>query len=971
MRRRFLAVLAAAILVVPAIPGSARANPAYPFRDPRLPLAARVDDLVGRLSLDEKIALLHQYQPAIPRLGIALFKAGTEALHGVAWSNDIDQNSAVIQADGTSFAQPPGLASTWNPELIRQVGTAVGTEARGFHAQNPKVFGLNLWAPVVNLLRDPRWGRNEEGYSEDPTLTSAIATAYGKGVQGDDPAHLLAAPTLKHYLAYNNEAGRDVTSSNVPQRVLNEYDRAVFEGPLRANAATGVMASYNLINGRPATVDPDLAGLARGWSDYPLFNVSDAAAPTNLTGSQHYFGTQAEADAAVIKAGLDSFTVNDANGGPTVTAVKEALAQGLLTVADVDAAAGHALSIRFRLGEFDPDGGPYAHLGGEVIDSPAHRQLARRTADEAIVLLKNDKGALPLRPGGKVAVVGPLADTLYTDWYAGKLPYQVTAVDGIKERAGSVTSSDGSDRIALKDVVSGRYVTADPDAVGLTSSTADPAAQFDAVDWGQDVLTLRNVANGKYLGYNWGPFVTRDDQPNGWFVQQQFKLEPQADGTYAIHYVGYETLESWFGTNTYVTVDAAGKLTLGAATAAGAAHFAKETLRSGQAEAVAAARNADTAVVVVGSQPFINGREAHDRSTTTLGAGQEALVRAVRAANPHTVVVLQTSYPDTIAWAQQHVPGIVWTTHAGAETGHAIADVLYGSYNPAGRLTQTWYRSDRQLPPDLNDYDIIKSGQTYLYSRQTPLYPFGFGLSYTSFKYGKPQVGKGKVTLTVTNTGRRDGDEVVQLYTHQRTSRDTTAVKQLRAFRRVHVKAGRSRTVSLALSPADLRHWDVTRGRWVVESSVYDVLIGSSSSDIRQRTTLTVRGETIPPRDLARTTRAEAFDGYSAGVKLVDETKATGTAVGSSAPGDWIVFKDAALRGGTGFTARVAAPGASTIDVRLDAPDGRLIGRTQITGTADVYAYVTATARLAKVSGRHDVYLVFGDALRVSTFSIR
>ncbi|MFD0523672.1 glycoside hydrolase family 3 N-terminal domain-containing protein [Paractinoplanes durhamensis] len=269
MRRRFLPLLAAALLVVPTIPGAAHADPSYPFRDPHLTLQARVDDLVGRLTLDEKISLLHQYQPAIPRLGINLFKAGTEALHGVAWSNDLDNGGAVVQADGTSFAQPVGLASTWDTALIERVGSAVGDEARGFHAQNPRVFGLNLWAPVVNLLRDPRWGRNEEGYSEDPLLTGAISTAYGEGLQGGEPDHLKSAPTLKHYLAYNNEAGRDVTSSNVPPRVLNEYDRAAFKPALEANAATGVMASYNLVNGRPATVDPDLATLERSWSDYP------------------------------------------------------------------------------------------------------------------------------------------------------------------------------------------------------------------------------------------------------------------------------------------------------------------------------------------------------------------------------------------------------------------------------------------------------------------------------------------------------------------------------------------------------------------------------------------------------------------------------------------------------------------------------------------------------------------------------
>ncbi|MFC7533771.1 glycoside hydrolase family 3 C-terminal domain-containing protein [Actinoplanes sp. GCM10030250] len=971
MRKRGLAALAAALLVVPLAPGAAQADPAYPFRDPSLPLATRVGDLVGRLTLDEKISFLHQYQPAVPRLGLAVFKSGTEALHGVAWSNDYRNNSAKIDATATVFPQAVGLASTWDPELIERVGSAVGDELRGFHAQDPLVWGLNAWAPVVNLLRDPRWGRNEEGYSEDPLLSGSIATAYGQGLQGDDPDHLKVAPTLKHYAAYNNETKRDVTSSNVPQRVLNEYDREPFRIALENGAATGVMASYNLINGRPATVDPDLAGLVRDWSDRRLFNVSDAWAPTNLTGSQAYFPTQAEANAAVIKAGLDSFTVNDTNAEPTITAIKEALARGLLAEADVDNAVGNALSIRFRLGEFDPDGGPHADIPPSVIDSPAHRALARETAAEASVLLRNT-GILPLRQGGSVAVSGPLADELYTDWYGGQLPYKVTVLDGIKERASSVTSSFGADRIALKAVSTGGYVTATgtggSDAVTVTGTTAGPAAQFDSVDWGDGVSTLRNAGNGKMLGYGWGPFVTVENNPTGWFVQQQFKVEEQPDGTVALRYAGYETQEPWFGANRYVTVDADGKLALGSPDLGGAARFTRELLVDGVAEAAAQARTAKTAVVVVGTDPFVAAREVHDRASLGLGARQEALIKAVRAANPNTVVVVQSSYPQTINWAQQHVPGILWTTHAGAETGHAVTDVLYGAVNPSGRVTQTWYRSTEQLPDDLLQYDIIKTGQTYLYSDSKPLYPFGHGLSYTSFRYGKPVVRDGRVSLTVTNTGRRAGDEVVQLYTHQRSSRDATPTKQLRGFQKVALKAGQTKTVTFRLKPADLARWDQTRQRWVVESSVYDVLLGSSSADIRQRAVLPVRGETIPARDLTKETRAETFDAYT-GVRLLDESKTRGTVVGASAAGDWIAFKDAALRGGTTFSAR--ASGAGTVQVRLGSPAGRLLGTATLADTGGIYEYATVTAKLARVTGRQDVYLVPSPGLRLATFTIR
>ncbi len=975
-RRRFAVPIAVALLATAGAVAPAHAASGPPFRDPRLSLSSRVDDLLGRLTLDEKISLLHQYEPAIPRLGMKAFKTGTEALHGVAWSTDKSNGGAVVTAKGTVFPQAVGLASTWNPALIKRVGSAVGDEARGYNSVDPGVWGVQLWAPVVNLLRDPRWGRNEEGYSEDPYLTGAISTAYGSGMEGDDPDHLKAAPVLKHFLANNNEVHRDTTSSDLRPRVAHEYDEKAFSAAISANAATGVMASYNLVNGRPNTVSPDLNGAVRGWTHRDLLNVSDAGAPNNLTGSEAYYATQPEADAAVLKAGLDSFTVDDTDGSKTAAAIRSALSQGLLAESDVDTAVRHILSIRFRLGDFDPGGGPYGKITKDVIDSPANRALARQTADQAEVLLKNSGGALPLDAAKteKVAVVGPLSKTLYTDWYSGSLPYKVTPLDGIRERLGSgatVTDSEGADRIALKDVATGKYVTAGTGA-GATlkesATSADATTQFDAFDWGQGSLTLRSVANGKYAGYKGPNFANDQDQPNGWFVQQQFKLEKQDDGTYLIRYAGYDADQSWFGDKKYVTAADDGTLVL--ATADGAAHFTKDTVASGVDDAVKAAKGADAAVVVVGSMPFINGREDHDRTTMALAEGQEALVKAVSAANPHTVVVVENSYPTTLGWEQEHVPAILWTTHAGAETGHALADTLFGDNDPAGRLTQTWYRADGDLP-DILDYDIIKSDRTYLYYQGDPLYPFGYGLSYTSFRYGKltTSVSGGRVqaSVDVTNTGKRAGDEVVQLYTHQRTSRDKEPVKQLRAFQRVHLTPGRTGTVRLSFPVTDLAHWDVTRNKNVVESGTYDVLAGSSSADVRARAALPVRGERIPARDLSRTTRATDFDDYQ-GVRLVDETKVRGDAVGTK-KGDWAAYKDASLgSGATTFTARTS--GTGSVAVHLDSPTGPLAGTATATGTGDVYAYTTTTAALSGAKGRHDVYLVFDGDLRIATFTI-
>ncbi|MFJ8469106.1 glycoside hydrolase family 3 C-terminal domain-containing protein [Streptomyces swartbergensis] len=954
-------------LGVTATGTAAADDAAYAFRNPKLSVDRRVDDLLSRLTLDEKISLLHQYQPAIPRLGIRSFKTGTEALHGVAWLGET-----------TVFPQAVGLASTWDPALVKQVGAAVGDEARGFQQERPAGWGLNLWAPVVNPLRDPRWGRNEEGYSEDPYLTSSMATAYGTGLTGGDPDHLKTAPTLKHFLGNNNEVDRTTTSSDLRPRVLKEYEEPAFRPSIEADAATGVMSSYNLVNGRPATVNPALDDL-RTWTSHDLLNVTDAYAPNNLigTGSQKYYGTLAEGNAATLKAGIDSFTTDDANSQPTTRAVTAAVSSGLLKESDVDAAAGHILNIRVRLGEFDPGGGKYGSIDKSVINSPAHQRLARKAAADAAVLLKNSGGALPLKASVSqdVAVVGPLADTLYTDWYSGTLPYAVTPAEGISAKLGTpVTSSEGVDRIALKNAQTGEYVTAGTDADGealqeSAASSGTAATQFDVFDWGAGIVTLRSAANGKYVGAKGSSFVNDQVQPGGWFVQQQFSLEEQADGTYLLRYAGYETREPWWSGPVYLgpTGDDG---TLGLVTEAEAARYTKDVVRSGAEEAVAAVRDKDAAVVVVGSMPAINGRENHDREDMSLAPSQEALVKAVRAANPKTVVVVENSYPTTLGALQKEVPALLWTTHAGQETGNALADVLFGDVNPAGRLTQTWYKSEADLPSIL-EYDNIKHDRTYQYFKGDPLYAFGYGLSYSSFRYGKLKRFDDGYEVAVTNTGKRAGDEVVQLYTHQRVSRDKQPLKQLEAFQRVSLKPGQTKTLKLRLTTKDLAHWDVTRSKWVVETGTYDILVGASSEDIRSRTSLKARGETIPARNLSRVTRAENFDDYE-GVRLVDESKVRGTSVGASADRAWLEFADAQLGSGvTMFSARMAGA-AGKVEIRLGSPTGTLIGTATASGTGSVYTYETVNASLsAAAKGRQDVYLVLSKGQRLSTFSLR
>ncbi|GAA3527341.1 glycoside hydrolase family 3 protein [Nonomuraea rosea] len=946
--------LAAALLAAP--PAQAAD---YPFQNPALPLEQRVSDLLGRLTLQEKLSLLHQSQPAIPRLGIGYHKNGTEALHGVGWSNHLNDNWNQKFASGTVFPQAVGLASTWDPAQIKKVGSAVGDEARGYNAVDPVLWGLQMWAPVVDLLRDPRAGRNEEGYSEDPLLTGAISTAYGKGLQGDDPFYLKTAPVLKHYLAYNNENNRSLSSSNLTPKLKHEYYEPAFKAAISADAVTGVMASYNLVNGRPNHVNTDLNTQVRSWTDKTLYNVSDAWGPHALTDLEKYYDDKPEAFAAVLKAGLDSYTIDGSDIGPMMQNLTAALDRGLITQADVDQAVRSVLSIRTRLGHFDPDGGPYKKITKDVINSAANQRLNRETAGKAAVLLRNS-GVLPLAKPGSAAVVGPLSGKLYRDWYAGQLPYQVTPLDGIKERVGNVATGQGLERIALKHLDSGKYITATgtgpDDNAALTDTAPGAASQWDLTDWTGGVSTLRNAGNGKLLGGDWRSLDTDDAEPDGWYVSQQFALEKQSDGSYLIRYAGYETVEGWYALpDPYVSVAADG--TLGLAPKAQASRFGKEVVSDGVAEAAAQAAKAEVAVVVVGSHPFVAGREFHDRDNLQLGEGQRRLIEAVRKANPKTVVVLETSYPVIV-----DAPNLLWTTHAGPETGHAVADVLFGDVNPAGRITQTWPASDDL--PSIFDYDLAKTGMTYLYGKAKPLYSFGHGLSYTSFGYQGLKAQGDKVSVKVSNTGKVKGDEVVQLYTHQQSSRFKQPVKQLRAFQRVTLNPGESRTVTFTLKKSDLAVWDYTRNTWAVESATHDILVGSASDRIRQSTTLRVSGETIPVRDLTRTTRAMDFDDYS-GVAFADETKISGDVVEGTA-GDWISFTDTSY--GSRLTASVASASGGSFEVRSGSPTGALLATVQVPATGGIYQWGTAGATLK--AGKGNLYLVFKGDLRIKDFSL-
>ncbi|GAA3444237.1 glycoside hydrolase family 3 protein [Planomonospora venezuelensis] len=953
-----------------------------PFRDPELPIPARLADLLGRLTLEEKVGLLHQYQAPVERLGVGVFRTGTEALHGLAWLGP-----------ATVFPQAVGLASTWEPELVRRVGGATSDEVLAFHHKDPAGAGRNVWAPVVNPLRDPRWGRNEEGYSEDPWLTGVMATAYASGLRGSDPTVLKTAPTLKHFLGYNNETDRCVTSSNLPPRVLHEYELPAYRPALEQGAAVAVMPSYNLVNGRPAHLSPLINEVLRTWAPDDVLVVSDAYAPGNFTGLQAYYDDPAEAYAHAIRAGLDSFTQDDERTEATLGHIRDALERGLLTEADVDAAVRHALSIRFRLGEFDP-ATPYDDITEAVVNCPEHQELAREAARRSIVLLEND-GILPLSGVGRVAVIGQLGDTLMEDWYSGTLPYAVTARAGIAERCETVFC-EAVDRIALTiengqaNGQAGGYVVADPGG-GPLGAGAEPGL-FDLFDWGGGSYALRAAATGRYLSVgDDGVLVNDQPGPNGWEVRQTFRLEDRPRGTFALRHIS---------TGRYVGLDgaaagpggggAAEGPSEGAAGSAGdgpggavfrlvddadaAAWLSMEVVVSGAETAAALAATADVAVVVVGDHPLVNGRETEDRHDLALPPAQEAVVTAVRAANPRTVMVISSGYPVT--WSAGDLPAVLWSSHGGQEYGHALAEVLFGDADPEGRLTQTWYRSACELP-DLLDYDIIAADATYQYYRGAPLYPFGHGLSYTTFDYsdltvavegGPVEGGPGEggtvtASATVTNTGSRPGTEVVQFYTHQRRSRVKQPLRRLRGFAKVRLAPGESRTVTWTLDARELAFWDVTRDRFVVEDAPHKAMVGRSARDIRLCAPFHVEGERIPPRDvLAGPVSAAGHDEYDA-VTLVDASKPSGDAVRSDAEGAWILFREVDFGAGAAACAvEATSTEGGVLTLRLDDPLYGPAAATLPVPRAGRYDLDRVRAVLAEARGVHDLYLVFENA---------
>ncbi|MCL2633954.1 MAG: glycoside hydrolase family 3 C-terminal domain-containing protein [Oscillospiraceae bacterium] len=823
-------------------------NKKYPFQNPELSFKKRITDLISRLTLNEKITLMTAYQPAIPRLGIGEWNVGTEVARGYVGREATEYS--------TVFPQPIGLASTFDPELMYSLGEITGTEARIYHKKTP-TSKLMMFGPTVDLLRDPRWGRNEEAYGEDPLISGELSSAYVKGMSGKHKRYSRVIPILKHFCCNNHEEDRIKDNADVDPRTLREYYYAPFETAIKGGGAYAVMTAYNELSGVPAMINPDLRKVCRDeWG--MLLAVTDGGDFTQNV-LHHRFGTShAETIASAVKAGnnimLDSKET-------TIAAAKEAVKKGLITEKEIDNIIKETLKARFMLGEFDSDKkNPYANTPDKLLNCADFRATNARASRECITLLKNTTSTgtslLPINDDGKikVAVIGQLADANYPDWYTGKSNYHVTIMKGLKNQLGSrLSHCDGCDIVAIKSLHNNKYLTVNEDnSVTATADEITTACRFKKVDFGGEVLYI-SEQNGKLLKIENGFMNAVGIDTFEWFGKMIIR---------PTEYMGNTVYKNLFRKD--IGINSNNRLSEILDNAITSEKlFKEETLFDAVNESVKLAKKADYVIVVLGNNPMIVARECFDRKTLALPEAQQRLINAAGSANKNTILIINASYPYSINKEQREIPSIIYTAHGGPEGGNAMADVIFGRYNPSGRTPQTWYKHERELP-DIKNYDIISSDSTYLYFKGEALYPFGHGLSYSKFEYSDLIIkdhGKTiEARLKVKNVSDIFGEEVVQLYftpLHPRVKRPR---KQLCDFIRQGIDPGKTADIVFTFDKNRLRFWDVTREKFCVETGKYRFAAASSSEDIRCIKDMKINGEKIPHRDMTKRTKAINYD---------------------------------------------------------------------------------------------------------------
>jgi beta-glucosidase len=849
------------------------------YQNPDVPFERRAADLVSRMTLEEKVSQMQDVAPAIDRLGIPAYNWWNEALHGVARAGL-----------ATSFPQAIGLAATWDDSLIFRMASVISDEARAKHHEyarhesRQRYQGLTFWSPNINLFRDPRWGRGQETYGEDPFLTGRLAVQFIHGMQGDDPKYLKTVATVKHFAVHSGpEPARHTFDAVVSERDLRESYLPHFEAGIREGGAYSLMCAYNRVLGSPACgSDLLLKDILRGEWGFSGYVVSDCGAIDDIYERHKVVPTAAAAAALGVKTGTDL------ECGRVYANLPDAVKQGLITEQAIDTAVTRLFVARFKLGMFDPpERVRWAQIPFSVLDQPAHRTLALKTARESIVLLKN-AGPHPLLPLKRdlktIAVIGPNADQwrMLLGNYNGIPADPVTPLRGIREAVSPRTRV----LYALgSDLASGFPVLAPVPAQVL--ATARGRHGLDVAYFSSRAMTGAPLftATDSTLDSDWGERAPRADMNVDDFgVRWTGTLQAPHTGIYRLALVGtikfqlylddsllvrsvYPTHDGEFpdprfaqsepvrleaGRRYRLRVD--GEESYGEAELQLLWSTPAEALES---EAVDVARRADVVVLCLGLTARLEGEEMRvavdgftggDRTRLDLPAPQEHLLERIAALGKSTVLVLMSGSAVAATWAQDHVPAIIEAWYPGQAGGTAIADVLFGAYNPAGRLPVTFYRDVADLPP-FEDYRM--AGRTYRFFEGTPLYPFGYGLSYTSFRYDRVSVNsdtlRGGDSLTVgvdvTNSGARAGDEVVQLYVRYPQSAVSRPRRDLRGFQRITLGPGETRSVTFSLAARALRFWNPEAHRWAVENGPVVVEIGASSADIRLERTVTVAGQ--------------------------------------------------------------------------------------------------------------------------------
>jgi beta-glucosidase len=858
-------------------------TPAY--LDTSLTFEQRADDLVKQMTLDEKVSQMMNGAKAVERLGIPAYDWWNECLHGVA-------NNGIA----TVFPQAIGMAASFDPKLMLEVSTVISDEARAKHHEavrkgDRRIFkGLTFWSPNINIFRDPRWGRGQETYGEDPYLTGQIGMAFVKGLQGDDPKYLKVVSTAKHYAVHSGpEPLRHTFNAVADKRDLYETYLPAFRDLVQKAGAYSVMGAYNRVDSESASASKMLLDdVLRGEWGFEGYVVSDCGAITDIYANHKIADDPEQAAAIGVRRGCDL------ECGGTYSSLKEAVKRGYLTEQEIDICVYRLMLARMKLGMFDPaEKVKYAQIPFSKNDSPENDAVAKTMARETMVLLKNN-GLLPLdkKKIKTIAVVGPNADNvrvLYGN-YNGTSSKPITVLQGIKDAVGSDVKVlytrgceyvDGYRQLSAAPI-SSNYLKAPDGNPGLKGEyfnnrklegqpvmvRTDPMVEFN---WGQRSPTTDMVARGEWPK---DKAVSDDEFSVRWTGKltvpqtREYELNVTQDDGCRLYINDKLLIDDW---TQHAASTQSGKIQLeqgkeydirleyyeGPSDAEVTLGWDLKTAndKNPSEQAVELARQADVTIFVGGLSPSLEGEEMRvtypgfkggDRVSIDLPEMQTNMIKALHATGKPVVFVMLTGSALAVNWEQENLPAILCGWYPG-QHGDAVADVLFGAYNPAGRLPVTFYKSVDQLPP-FTDYNM--QGKTYRYFKDSPLYPFGYGLSYSTFKYSDIKINKSKikaddaveVSFKLTNTGKIDGDEVAQLYVRDVESTLPMAIKQLRGFQRVSLKAGQSQKVTFKLNPKeDMSYYDVRASEYAVEPGDFEIQIGASSADIRLKETITVK----------------------------------------------------------------------------------------------------------------------------------